>query len=169
MDQPKTYEATVKLGATTETDDPESPEVPSPRPGRGLCAREEVERALQNFVGEIQQRPPAYSAIKIDGRRACDRVRDGQQIELRPRRVRVYSIDLLDYTWPLAKLRVDCGRGTYIRSIARDLGEVLQTGGYLTELRRTRIGLFSIEQAVTIDKLTRDDFASVLRPIPQLI
>ena len=105
------------------------------------------------FVGTIAQRPPIYSALKIRGRRACDRVRDGQQVELEARPVHVYAIELLQYAWPMLGLRIDCGRGTYIRSIARDLGAALHVGGYLTGLRRTRVGKFDLSQAVTIDQL----------------
>src|SRR5207249_8320597 len=107
-------------------------------------------------IGDIQQIPPTYSALKINGQRACDRVRAGQSIDLKPRAVRVYQIALLNYTWPDVKVRIDCGRGTYIRAIARDLGKSLNVGVYLTALRRTRSGRFDIEQAVTIDQLRAD-------------
>jgi tRNA pseudouridine55 synthase len=166
MDQPKTYETTVKLGATTKTDDPESSEEPfAPAAAIAPVAREMIEAALPRFVGEILQRPPVFSALKISGKRAADRVRAGQHVELEPRPVRVYSIELLDYGWPLLRLRIDCGRGTYIRSIARDLGEALGVGGYLTELRRTRIGAYNVGQAVTIDTLRADGIDRHVRPI----
>jgi tRNA pseudouridine55 synthase len=152
MDAPKQYEATIKLGFTTETDDPESPETPWNLPVPPVD-RQTLEVALKAFVGDIAQRPPAYSAMKIGGRRAYDIARKGQQVELEPRPVKVYSIELLDYQWPLVRLRIDCGRGTYIRSIARDLGEKLNSGGYLTQLRRTRIGAFEISDSVSIETL----------------
>jgi tRNA pseudouridine55 synthase len=117
-----------------------------------------------HFVGVIQQRPPQFSAIKIAGRRACDRVRDGQSVVLKPRTVNIYAIDLLHYEFPHLKIRIDCGRGTYIRAIARDLGESLGIGGYLTELRRTRIGEFGIAQAVTPEQLTAESLTRLLRP-----
>ena len=161
MDQPKTYEATIKLGATTETDDPESPEVVTP--DAPVPTIENVRQALARFVGAIEQRPPKFSALKIGGRRACDRVRDGEVIELKPRIVKVYAIELLDFQYPFAKVRVDCGRGTYVRAIARDLGEALGTGGYLTQLRRTRIGEFTIDQSVTIESLTESTVSQFLR------
>lgn len=153
MDQAKTYEATVKLGANTETDDPESPEAVSAL-SRGQIAsidRPAVDAALRRFVGEIQQVPPAYSALKIAGRRAADRVRAGQDVQMQPRTVKVYEVTLLRYEWPFAEIRVDCGRGTYIRAIARDLGAALGTGGYLTALRRTRIGKFDVADALRLD------------------
>lgn len=154
MGQSKTYEAAIKLGATTASGDPETPEQPfavSREP-----SRDEIERALISFVGVIQQRPPVYSALKISGRRASDRTRAGQAIELQPRPVRIDAIELLHYDMPILRLRIDCGRGTYIRSLARDLGESLKTGGYLTELRRTRIGEYTVDRALTIDRLRLD-------------
>jgi tRNA pseudouridine55 synthase len=164
MDQPKTYEATVKLGANTETDDPESPEIV-----RDVVSPPELEtihEALKTFVGAIEQRPPKFSALKVGGRRACDRVRDGEEVELKPRVVKIYSMEVTAYDYPLLKLRIDCGRGTYIRAIARDLGEALGTGGYLTELRRTRVGEFTIERATMIDQLDPAAIAARLTPLP---
>jgi tRNA pseudouridine55 synthase len=151
MDSPKQYEATVKLGATTETDDPESPEQPTP--GAQVVALDTIEREVRRFVGAIQQTPPQYSAIKLGGKRACDRIRDGEAVKIEPRTVQVYGIQILRYEWPHLELKIDCGRGTYIRSIARDLGEKLGSGGYLTTLRRTRVGDYSIGQSVTLDEL----------------
>jgi tRNA pseudouridine55 synthase len=153
MDEPKQYDATVKFGATTETNDPEAPEQPWPRydPTAPPPTREQVEAALRPFVGDIQQRPPAYSAMKVGGRRAYDLARKGQIVEMQPRVVKVYAAELTDYAWPAATIRIDCGRGTYIRSIARDLGEALDVGGYLTALRRTRVGPFEAANAVTVE------------------
>jgi tRNA pseudouridine55 synthase len=169
MSWPKTYEATIKLGATTATDDPESPEEPRTTCNSPPPSCDEVESALRTFVGVIQQRPPIYSAVKIGGRRACDRARAGQAVEVKPRAVQVYSIELLDYTWPLLQVRIDCGRGTYIRSIARDLGELLRVGAYVAQLRRTRIGPCRIENALTLEQLTPQNIASLLhRATPSL-
>lgn len=152
MGAPKQYETTVKLGAFTETDDPESPEQPF---GEEIhpVSHDEILTVLPRFVGSIQQLPPIYSALKISGKRACDRVRAGETVEVQPRTVTIYRIDLLHFEWPLARLRVDCGRGTYIRSLARDIGEALRVGGYLTQLRRTRIGDFDIQHAVQLEQL----------------
>jgi tRNA pseudouridine55 synthase len=166
MGQPKTYEGTVKLGVTTATDDPESAEetflgneAQVLRPGL-----DEVRRALGPFVGEILQRPPVYSALKLAGKRASDRARAGQRVLPEPRRVHVYSIDLLDYQYPFARLRIECGRGTYIRSIARDLGEALGTGAYLTQLRRTRIGSHDTSGSVKLEDLTVANIPSHVLP-----
>lgn len=160
MGAPKQYLATVKLGATTATDDPESPEqvLPSATP----VSREALLAALAAQTGAIQQMPPVYSALKVGGRRACDRVRAGQTVELRPRTVQVYGIELLDYTWPLARLKIDCGRGTYIRAIARDIGAALGVGGYLTELRRTRVGQFDVGHAVRVEDLSAETLPGYL-------
>lgn len=154
MDQPKQYEATIRLGATTATDDPESPELATP----GACApeRPQIEQALNQFEGRILQRPPAFSALKVGGRRAYDLARRGSPVLLQPRPVQIYEIELIEYAWPLLDLRVDCGRGTYVRALARDIGAALQTGGYLQALSRTRVGQFPLEQAVTIDRLRED-------------
>jgi tRNA pseudouridine55 synthase len=165
MDEPKQYEATVRLGGTTETDDPESPETPTP--GAAEVTVDAVRAAIAPLVGEVLQRPPAFSALKVAGRRAYDLARGGQAVELEPRRVRVDAIELLDYAWPLVKLRVDCGRGTYVRAIARDLGMSLGVGGYLTELRRTRVGPFAAREAVTPERLQADGVAAHLRAYPQ--
>lgn len=164
MGQPKTYLATVKLGATTETDDPAAEEIPTP--GAAAVPREAVAAALPRFVGAIRQVPPRFSALKVGGRRASDRVRAGQAVELQPRTVQVYAVELIDYAWPLARIRVDCGRGTYVRSIARDLGEALGVGGYLLELRRTRIG--EVDVARAIDLATADAAAVAAAVIPAI-
>ena len=165
MDQPKQYETTIKFGATTATDDPESPEELWPEAVTTPVSLEQVQAKLSMFTGAIQQRPPAYSAMKIAGRRAYDVARRGGEVKLEPRTVHVYGIELLDFCWPLLRLRIDCGRGTYIRSIARDLGEALNVGGYLTQLRRTRVGEFSIDSAATIKRLQTDGIAPHLYPI----
>ena len=169
MDAPKQYEATVTFGATTATDDPESPPTPWTPAGGGPIEplpRERIEAALPSFSGRILQRPPAFSAMKIEGRRAYDVARKGGEVTLEARPVNVYGIDLLEYAWPRLRLRIDCGRGTYIRAIARDLGEALDVGGYLTELRRTKVGAFAINESVTLDRVATEGVTSHLRPVP---
>jgi tRNA pseudouridine55 synthase len=163
MDQPKRYDATVKLGASTATDDPESPEIPWPQATQPSA--EEIKSAIAGFTGIISQRPPSFSALKISGRPAYKLARQGKPVELQPRDVRIDGIEIVSWQWPLLNLRIDCGRGTYIRAIARDLGEMLKTGGYLTELRRTRIGAYDITSAVTLEQLLRDGVAPHLREV----
>ncbi len=166
MDQPKRYDATVRLGGTTATDDPESAEVPWP--GAAPAAADAVAAALPRFVGRVMQRPSAFSAIKVDGRRAYALARAGVAVALPPRAVDVYGIELLAYAWPLLRVRVDCGRGTYVRAIARDLGEALDVGGHLTELRRTRVGPFDVADAVRPEDLTADAVAGRLRSVGEI-
>jgi tRNA pseudouridine55 synthase len=164
MDQPKQYETTVKLGATTATDDPESPE--EPHEIAAEVTREQIDTLLPRFVGEIQQRPPAFSAMKIEGRRAYELARKGHEVVMEPRPVRIYGIEIISYTWPHLRLRIDCGRGTYVRALARDIGDALATGGYLTQLRRTRVGSFAVEEAITLDRLDPLSVGGALVPTP---
>ena len=166
MDRPKSYQATVKLGATTQTDDPESEELPTPR--AVPIGRDQIEAALAQFRGVIQQRPPAYSAIKVAGRRAYDLARKGHQAALEPRPVTIHRLFVQDYEWPHLQLAIDCGRGTYIRSLARDIGETLGVGGYLTQLRRTRVGPYAIESAVPLHQVTPDNLMAVVLRTPSL-
>jgi tRNA pseudouridine55 synthase len=154
MSMPKQYQATIQFGATTATDDIDSP--PSTYPGALPVSIEQVQEVIGTFIGDIQQRPPIFSALKLGGRRAYDLAREGKNVELKPRMVRIDRIDIIKYRWPALTIEVDCGRGTYIRSIARDLGEALHVGGYLGALRRTRIGPFHIDQALTIERLQAD-------------
>ena len=161
MSEAKQYVATVKLGATTETLDPETPEVV--RRGVVPMTREQVEQVLPRFVGEIEQMPPVYSALKIGGRPAYQLAREGEAVELKTRQVKVYGIELLRFEWPELELKIDCGRGTYVRSIARDVGAALGTDGYLTALRRTKVGDFSADAAVTVDVLQKDGVERHLR------
>jgi tRNA pseudouridine55 synthase len=149
QDMHKTYRAGVRLGARSDTDDADGtvePVVVAAPPGRAA-----VEEALRAFVGEIEQVPPAYSAAKVSGRRAYDLARRGRAVALEARRVRVYGIDILAYDYPRLEIEVRCGKGTYIRSLARDLGERLGCGGYVETLRRTRVGPFAAEEAVPLD------------------
>jgi tRNA pseudouridine55 synthase len=150
-DQPKCYAATIKLGATTPTDDPESQEVLTE--GATPPTDSAVAAAVQQFTGPIQQRPPAFSAMKINGRRAYDLARAGRPVDLPARPVRVDSIQITAYHWPLLNLTIHCGRGAYIRSLARDIGQSLSVGGYLTQLRRLSVGQFKAEAAVTLERL----------------
>jgi len=151
MSQPKGYRAVIKLGATTATFDPESAEIPAVDPV--VPDRAAVEAALRQMVGVISQRPPIFSALKIAGQEAYKLARAGKEVKLEPRLVTIYSIELLNYDWPFVTVQVECGRGTYIRAIARDLGEALGTGGYLTELSRTHVGEFDLAQAHTIEEV----------------
>ena len=159
MGLPKGYEATVKLGATTATLDPTSEEIADPifeisgpvSPPPPTLA--EIGTALAPLVGDVLQVPPVFSALKLGGRRSSDRARSGEAIAPEPRRVRIDRIDVLAYDWPTVRLRVECGRGTYVRAIARDLGDALGVGGHLTALTRTRVGPFTLDRAVPLERI----------------
>lgn len=154
MDKPKAYNTTIRLGATTETLDPESDIIATPKAEPVELAA--IETLMPKFIGEIQQMPPAYSALKLQGKPAYQRVRDGEEVELQPRTVNVYGLELISYEWPDLTLNVRCGRGFYVRSLARDIGEQLGVGGYLTQLRRTQVGDYLIDNAVTLEKVLND-------------
>lgn len=166
MDQPKGYDATVRLGATTPTDDPESPAVPWP--GAAEPTLDAVRAALPQFTGRILQRPPPYSAMKVNGRRAYDLARGGASVDLPPRPVNVYGLTLVSYAWPTLTLSVECGRGTYVRAIARDIGQALDVGGHLTDLRRTHVGPFDAARAVRPEQLSAETIAEHLRSVDEL-
>lgn len=161
MGQRKGYEATIKFGATTPTDDPESPE--EPIANITIPDESHVREMVARFVGAIEQRPPAFSAMKIQGQRAYKLARRGEKVEMKPRTVMVYSLEILQYTWPLLRVRIECGRGTYIRAIARDLGAALGVGGYLTQLRRTFVGPFTTDRAISLELLTPENLPSHLQ------
>lgn len=160
MDEPKSYEAELKLGAYTATDDPESPEQPVADPAIPDAAR--VRQVASGFVGTIMQTPPIYSAMKVGGRRAYDLARRGEAVRLEPRPVRIDAVEVVAYEWPRLIVRVRCGRGTYIRSLARDIGAQLETGAYLTALRRTAVGRFTVEDAVTLQHVEQHGVAELL-------
>ena len=145
----KSYASRFRLGATSATDDAdgEITETPNAR----IPTREEIESALSRFVGVIEQVPPAVSALKVEGRRAHDLVRQGAEVKLAARPVRIEAIRVTGYEWPWLDVEVDCGKGTYIRSIARDLGAALGCGGLVQTLRRTRVGPFTTEQGVGLE------------------
>lgn len=164
MDLPKTYEAVVDLSAFTASDDRESP--PQVVPVAQPPTQRQVHQALAALVGDIAQRPPRFSAVHVGGRRAYQLARQGQWPDLAPRIVHVAALELLAYAWPHATLRVQCGKGTYIRSLARDLGLKLGTGGHLAALRRTAVGPYTLAMAICWDRLDRPLTVGDLLPPP---
>jgi len=150
----KAYDATILLGTSTTTDDAEG-EITATVATAGLTD-EAIRDALTAFVGEIDQVPTAVSAIKVDGKRAYQRVRDGEEVELKARRVTVRELTVTDIRGPEVDISVRCSSGTYIRAIARDLGTALQVGGHLTALRRTAVGRFDLTQAHSLEELADD-------------
>ena len=154
----KSYDATLRLGVSTTTDDAEG-EVLATAPVEGLDEAA-VREVLGGFVGEIDQVPTAVSAIKVDGKRAYQRVREGEQVALEPRRVTIHELVVHEVAGADVRLSVRCSSGTYIRAIARDAGAALGVGGHLTALRRTAVGEFGLDRARTLEQLA-DDFALV--------
>ncbi|MCD8386438.1 MAG: tRNA pseudouridine(55) synthase TruB [Bacteroidales bacterium] len=144
----KEYVATIALGATTPSYDLET-QIDAYYPTSHIT-RQMVEQALEGFKGEIQQVPPAFSACKVDGQRAYHAARKGRAIELKPKTLVIDEIELLEYSQQLIKIRVVCSKGTYIRALARDIGQALGSGGHLVELRRTRVGAVGLDQCLTI-------------------
>jgi len=144
----KVYEATIKLGATSTTGDPEG--IISSNSGRLVPDKSQIEQTLNSFVGEITQIPPIYSAIKVDGERAYKLARKGRTPKIPERKVTIYSLELLSYSYPELKIRTHVSSGTYIRSLAEDIGRKLGTGAYTTELRRTKIGKYDIKDALPL-------------------
>lgn len=148
--QDKTYEVTMHLGMTSTTGDGEGDKIPV---SDAVPPLEAVQAALQGLQGQIMQTPPAYSAIKVDGQRAYKLAREGKTVELEPRPVTIYSNELISYDYPLVKFTSRVSSGTYIRSLVEDLGGVLGSGGYMSDLRRTAIADFSIDNAVAVKQL----------------
>jgi tRNA pseudouridine55 synthase len=144
----KVYEATIRLGQTSTTGDPEGEitDTSSYQP-----SLDEIQAALERFKGEIKQRPPMFSAIKIGGRRAYDLARKGEVVEIPERIVTIFSLELIDYAYPEITIRTHVSSGTYIRTLAEDIGKVLGTNAYCSQLRRTIIAEYDISDATTIN------------------
>lgn len=149
----KEYTATLQLGATTPSYDMEHP-VDATFPTSHIT-RESIENVLARFVGDIEQVPPSYSACKINGNRAYELKRKGKDVELTPKNIHIDSIELTDFDEETMRMgiRVNCGKGTYIRALARDIGRALGSGAYLTTLCRTRVGEFTIDRCLDIDEV----------------
>ena len=145
----KEYVADLQLGATTPSGDMEH-EVDATYPTEHIT-REMVEDALRSLTGEREQLPPLYSAKKVQGVRAYEFARAGEEIELKKALINIYAMELLEYDMPRIKIRVECSKGTYIRSLAHEIGQALQSGAYLTGLRRTRSGGFKVENAFELE------------------
>lgn len=146
----KEYVATIALGATTPSFDLET-EIDATYPTEHIT-REMVENVLTKFTGRIEQVPPAFSACKIDGKRAYKMARKGKEVELKAKILVIDEIELLEYSQQSIVVRVVCSKGTYIRALARDIGQALNSGGHLTALRRTRVGDVRVEDCLTVDQ-----------------
>ncbi len=148
--QTKEYVAELALGATTPSFDLET-EVDANYPTEHIT-RELVEETLKQFLGEIQQVPPAFSAVKINGKRAYEYARKGEEVEIKPKTLVIDEIELMEYSQTAIKIRVVCSKGTYIRGLARDIGTALKSGAHLTSLCRTRIGDAKLEDCISLEQ-----------------
>jgi tRNA pseudouridine55 synthase len=164
---PKSYVGSFLLGRRSASEDIESEVVELSDPPVPIL--EEIQRAAKNLTGDILQRPPAFSALKINGRRAYKLARKGEQVELRPRPVNIYRIDVRSYNYPELVLEVDCGGGTYIRSLGRDLAERLGTSAVMSALTRTAIGNFRLDEAPDPNELTKENISGRLLPMVRAV
>ena len=151
--QTKEYVATLELGATTPSFDLEH-EIDTRYPTAHITP-EMIDEVIHRFKGEIWQVPPVYSAVKVDGKRAYNYARDGQEVELKAKLLVIDEIEVMSYDFPVLKIRVVCSKGTYIRALARDIGIALQSGAHLIALERTRIGDKTLEDCLDIDELLK--------------
>lgn len=148
----KVYEATIRLGAISTTGDPEG-EIQESKKLTNPPLRTKVEIVLKSFVGKIEQTPPSFSAIKISGQRAYKLARRGEKIQMPTRKVQIYEIKILKYSYPILKISCHVSSGTYIRTLAEDIGKKLGVGAYTTQLRRLRIGDWTVKEAKTLEEL----------------
>ncbi|MCQ3936341.1 MAG: tRNA pseudouridine(55) synthase TruB [Chloroflexi bacterium] len=147
----KRYQAIIRLGGTTDTYDADGKFTPSTDPSN--ITEAQFEEALKTFIGEIEQTPPPYSAVKVQGRKAYEMARKGEEVDLEPRKITVHHLEVLEWTPPEVVIDVHCSSGTYVRSLANDLGKKLGCGAYLVGLRRTKSGRFTLRDSVPLRKL----------------
>ena len=152
--QSKTYVADFQFGVTSDSDDSET-ELRNVE-GAETFTELQLEMALENFVGSIEQTPPAYSAVKIAGKRAYRLARSGESFEIQSKTVEIYDLDLLSFEYPNCQIKIECGSGTYIRSLGRDLGRVLNSGAVMTGLFREAVGQFAIRDAIGLDEISME-------------
>ena len=166
MTMPKTYIGTLKLGWISNTYDvtgeKSRPKADQPACRQGRPRAGKIQNTLKQFIGEIEQTPPIYSAIKIKGKKAYELARKGIKPKLKPRKIKIYNIQLLKYKYPKLEIKVECSKGTYIRSLTHDIGKKLSCGAYLEKLIRTEIGKFNIDNSVKIAKLNKDNWQKYL-------
>jgi len=170
QDQPKVYLADFELGVVSDTEDrygekqvvPFAPEI----------SAEDLAAVLPSFTGEILQRPPAFSALKVQGKRAYTLARQGKDVQLAPRKILIHELQLVEFSYPKFQLRIHCGSGTYVRSLGRDIGEKLGSGAIMTSLKRVSIGEFELANSLNLDDLTKSNLQNLLvnaaEPLGQL-
>lgn len=157
QNQEKEYTGSITLGATTPSYDLETQ--PDEEYPTDHLTEERIRKATKNFIGEIDQFPPVFSAIKKDGKRLYDFARNGEEVEIASRKVTVSEFEITNIDLPVINFRIVCSKGTYIRSLANDFGKSLESGGYLSELRRTKIGNFKVEDSLNIDSFANEYLA----------
>lgn len=169
IDAPKAYQATLQLGAETATGDTESPET---RIADVTCNSVQIDEVLEKFCGPHDQIPPMHSAVRVAGKRLYDLARQGQEVERTPRRIHIEQLARLDFSGRRLIVAVTCSKGTYIRTLAQDIGRALGCGAYLAELRRIRVGGFDVSEAVTLETLASDGVSAArerLLPLQVLV
>lgn len=162
LDKKYIAELTLGLKSTTADKEGELTQISTHKP-----TLDEIKSVLNTFVGEIMQKPPAFSAIKVNGQRAYKLARSGKAVDIEPRKVRIYSLTKVEYDYPELKFEVQVSSGTYIRSLAEDIGAKLNTGAYLSNLKRTSVGVHNLKGAISIDNLEYDDIIKTVKQIPQ--
>ena len=169
-DHDKTYEALLLLGKTTDTQDISGEVLEEKDPAH--LTEEEVHSCIESFIGEYDQIPPMYSALKVNGKKLYELAREGKTVERKSRRVQIHGIRILEMNLPHVRMEVDCSKGTYIRTLCHDIGEKLQVGGCMEELERTKVGRFLKEDAVTLDevrqKMEQGEGAELFTPLDQI-
>lgn len=169
-DHDKTYEALLLLGKTTDTQDISGEVLEERNPGD--LTEEEVHSCIESFIGEYDQIPPMYSALKVNGKKLYELAREGKTVERKSRKVQIHGIRILEMNLPHVRMEVDCSKGTYIRTLCHDIGEKLQVGGCMEELERTKVGRFLKEDAVTLDevrqKMEQGEGAELFTPLDQI-
>ena len=169
-DHDKTYEALLLLGKTTDTQDISGEVLVERDPGD--LTEEEVRSCIESFIGEYDQIPPMYSALKVNGKKLYELAREGKTVERKSRKVQIHGIRILEMNLPHVRMEVDCSKGTYIRTLCHDIGEKLQVGGCMEELERTKVGRFLKEDAVTLDevrqKMEQGEGAELFTPLDQI-
>ena len=169
-DHDKTYEALLLLGKTTDTQDISGEVLEERDPGN--LTEEEVRSCIESFIGEYDQVPPMYSALKVNGKKLYELAREGKTVERKSRKVQIHGIRILEMNLPHVRMEVDCSKGTYIRTLCHDIGEKLQVGGCMEELERTKVGRFLKEDAVALDevreKMEQGEGAELFTPLDQI-
>ncbi|MDB2686716.1 tRNA pseudouridine(55) synthase TruB [Mariniblastus sp.] len=163
QEAPKTYVGDFRLGVSSETEDIEGELVPLV--DAPAITAVEIEDVLPEFVGEIQQLPPKFSALKIDGKRAYDLARQGKEVNLKPRQIQVYSLRITAFEYPKFQLEIECGTGTYVRSLGRDIGARVGSAAIMTALQRTAIGSFKVATGVNAEELNAETISQHLLPV----